>query len=133
MKTYTIKTDEDIRFFLEKTNFLHDGYLIGVEYVNGAVLNVDENGCCVYPDDKKLLLRFLVTSIWNTVVELEFDAVREWKLEEAGWEFLDTSVHFEGEEIFWLDGEYIDRKHMEDSCYVIAKSMKWRIVEQKGA
>ena len=100
MKTYTIKTDEDIRLFLEMTNFLHDGYLIGVEYVNGAVLNVDENGCCVNPDDKKLLLRFLVTSIWNTVVELEFDAVREWKLEEDGWEFLDTSVHFEGERLF---------------------------------
>ena len=67
------------------------------------------------------------------MVELEFDAVRKWKLEEDGWEFLDTSVHFEGEEIFWLDGEYIDRNHMEDNCYVIAKSMKWRLVEQKGA
>ena len=28
----TIKTPEDVRVFLEKTNFLHDGYILSVQY-----------------------------------------------------------------------------------------------------
>ena len=32
----TIKTPEDVREFLEKTNSLHDGYIISVQYSHGS-------------------------------------------------------------------------------------------------
>ena len=73
-----IKTKKDIQEFIDKTNSLHDGYIIGVQYTNDAITNVDENGYFVNPDAKKLTLRILVISFWNAIVEIEFDGVLEW-------------------------------------------------------
>ena len=33
----SIKSSEDIQYFLEKVNSLHDGYIIGVQYVNNGI------------------------------------------------------------------------------------------------
>lgn len=129
MKNYEIKSGEDIQFFLEKTNSLHDAYLIGVQYVNDAITNVDEDGYLVNPENTKLVLKFLVTSIWNTVVELEFEAIREWQVRDNSWDLQDTSVRFEGDDILWLDDVYTNRENMKQGSYVLAGSMKWRIAE----
>ena len=33
-----IKAPKDVEYFLEKTNSLHDGYIIGVQYTNDVVM-----------------------------------------------------------------------------------------------
>ena len=129
MEYYSIKSNEDVLVFLEKTNSLHDGYIIGVQYTNDALTNVDENGYLVDPDATKLILRILVTSIWNTVVEIEFEALREWQIKERLWDMTDTSVVFdENNLIVWSNDVFTDMSDLKNRSYVIAASMKWRIV-----
>ena len=131
-----IKTKKDVEYFLEKTNSLHDGYIIGVQYVNDAITHVDENGYLIDPDAKKLILRILVTSIWNTVVEMEFDGVLEWQIQDDQMDIQGTSITFKkpnlfGKDIFvvWSDNFYVNEKELKSGSYVIANSMRWRIVE----
>lgn len=127
-----IKTEKDIQNFIDKTNSLHDGYIIGVQYTNDVHTNVDENGFFTNPDATKLILRILVTSIWNTVVEIEFEGLWEWQIlnDTYFYEILDTSVSFNDKGyIVWADDVWNNREELEGCSFAIAKSMKWRIVE----
>ena len=130
MKFYSIMSDEDIQFFLEQTNSLHDGHIIGVQYTNDALTHVDENGYYTNPNAKKLILRILVTSICDTIVEIEFDSTLEWQIQDDQADITDTSVIFNEQNfIVWSDNFYINEKELKKGSYVIADSMKWRIVE----
>ena len=127
-----IKTEKDIQDFIDKTNSLHDGYIIGVQYTNDVHTNVDENGDFTNPDATKLILRILVTSIWDTVVEIEFESLWEWQvLNDTYFDvILDTSVSFNDKGyIVWADDVWTDQDDLEGCSFAIAKSMKWRIVE----
>lgn len=132
MEFYSIKSNEDIQFFLEKTNSLHDGYIVGVQYTNDVRTNVDENGDFINPEATKLMIRILVTSIWDTVVEIEFENLWEWQLLNDTYfsVILDTSVSFNDKGyIIWADDRWEKRDDLEGCSYAVAKSMKWRIVE----
>ena len=125
-----IKTEKDIHDFIENTNSLHDGYIIGVQYTNDAVTNVDKNGYFINPDAKKLSLRILVTSILDTVVEIEFDGVLEWQIKDNQMDMTGTSIRFvEHDRILWVDDVFINLNELKNGSYVIADSMRWRIVE----
>ena len=124
-----IRTEKDIQNFIDKTNSLHDGYIIGVQYTNDIMTNVDENGYFTNPDATKLILKILVTSIWDTVVEIEFDAIREWQIKEHLWGMTDTSIVFDKNNlIVWSNDVFTDMSDLKNRSYVIASSMKWRIV-----
>jgi hypothetical protein len=127
-----VKTEKDIQYFLEKTNSLHDGYIVGVQYTNDILTNVDENGYFTNPDATKLIIRILVTSIFDTLVEIEFENLWKWQVLNDTYHYviLDTSVSFnEKGYIIWADDALIEPEDIEGSSYAIAKSMKWRIVE----
>ena len=127
-----IKTEKDIQNFIDKTNSLHDGYIIGVQYTNDVHTNVDENGFFTNPDATKLILRILVTSIWNTVAEIEFEGLWEWQIlnDTYFYEILDTSVSFNDKGyIVWADDVWNNREELEGCSFAIAKSMKWRIAK----
>ena len=68
----TIKTKKDIENFLDKTNALHDGYIIGVQYTNGGITKL-EYGHHFNPEQTKLIIQVLVTSIFDAIVEIEFE------------------------------------------------------------
>ena len=127
-----IKTEKDIQDFIDKTNSLHDGYIIGVQYTNDVHTNIDKNGDFTNPDATKLILRILVTSIWDTVVEIEFESLWKWQvLNDTYFDvILDTSVSFNDKGyIVWADDVWTDQNDLDDCSFAIAKSMKWRIVE----
>ena len=127
-----IKTEKDIQDFIDKTNSLHDGYIVGLQYTNDLHTNVDENGYFTNPDATKLILRILVTSIWDTVVEIEFESLWKWQvLNDTYFDvILDTSVSFNDKGyIVWADDVWTDQNDLEGCSFAIAKSMKWRIVE----
>lgn len=123
-----IKTQKDIDYFLEKTNSLHDGYIIGVQYTNDAITNEDENGYLINPDAKKLILRILVTSIGDTIVEIEFDGVLEWQIKVDQMDMNNTSIIFtEHNRILWFHDVFANMNELKNGSYVIADSMKWQI------
>ena len=124
-----IKTKEDIENFLDKINALHDGYIIGVQYTNEGITKSD----CGYhfnPEQTKLIIQVLVTSICDTIVELEFENLLEWQIKDNQWDITDTSIMFdENGSIIWLDDIYTTAEEMKKGSYVIAKTMRWRIKE----
>ena len=124
-----IKTSNDIQTFLEKTNALHDGYIIGVQYVHRGISN-SGNGHCFEPDKTKLILQVLVTSIWDTVVEIEFEGLFEWQIQNNQSDIFHAFVTFdEDNRIVWSDDAYVNMDEVKSGSYAIASSMKWQIVE----
>lgn len=130
-----ITAAEDIKLFLEKTNWLHDGYIIGVQYTNNSITKI-ENGYCFLPDQRKLTLQILVTSIWDAVVEIEFEGLWEWQIKDDQGDITDTTVMFKKFRniskqnlIVWSDDISTDMDEIKKGSYVIASSMRWRIVE----
>ncbi len=124
-----IKTGKDIQNFLEKTNFLHDGYIIDVRYTHNGISKI-ENGHYFEPDKTKLILRILVTSILDAVVEIEFESLSEWQIKDTQEDITHTSIVFDEHNwIVWSNDAYINMDEVKNGSYVIAASMKWRIVE----
>ena len=125
----SIKSSEDIQYFLENVNSLHDGYIIGVQYVNNGISKI-EHGHSFNPKQTKLVVKVLVTSICDAVVELEFENLLEWQIKDNQWDMTDTTLMFDDHNwIIWSDDVYINMEEVKKGSYVIAESMKWRIAE----
>ena len=125
----TIKTADDIEEFLDITNGLHDGYIIGVQYANNGITSI-EHGHQFDFLKTKLTLQILVTSICDTVVEMEFEGLTEWQIKDNQWDIVDTSVMFdEKKRIIWSDNQFVNMEELKKGSYAIAESMKWRIAE----
>lgn len=114
-----IESKADIDRFLDAVNGLHDGYLIGVEYVHSGYGT--GNPRWIDPEKTELRLRFLVTSIWDAVVELRFTGVRAFRLREDGTDILECHVEFAGRDVLWSDDAE------EADSFVRAKAMAWRL------
>ncbi len=125
----SIKSNEDILYFLEKTNSLHDGYIIGVRYENNGISKI-ENGHYFKPEQTKLVLKILVTSIWDAVVELEFENLLEWQIKDKQLDMIATTVMFDDNNwIVWSDDVCINMDEVKKGSYAIAEFMRWRITE----
>ncbi len=125
----SINSNEDVQYFLEKTNSLHDGYIIEVHYENNGISSI-KSGDDFSPKQTKLVIKILVSSIWNTVVELEFENIKEWQIKDKQWDMTDTSVIFNDNNwIIWSDDVYMNIEEIKKGSYVIARSMRWRIIE----
>ena len=125
----SVKTQKDIKMFLDKTNSLHDGYIVGVQYLNNGISSIG-NGYSFNPEETKLILRILVTSICDALVEIEFENLLEWQIKDSQWDITDTTVMFDDQNrIIWSDDVYINMEEVKKGSYAIAKSMRWRITE----
>ena len=125
----SMKSNEDIHCFLEKVNSLHDGYIIGVQYVNNGISRIAHEHS-FNPEQAKLVVKILVTSIGDAVVELEFENLLEWQIKDNQWDMTDTTVMFDDHNwIIWSDDFYVNMEEMKKGSYAIAKSMRWRIIE----
>lgn len=129
---YSIKSSEDIKFFREKTNALHDGYIIGVQYANKGISRVGD-AHYFSPEQTKLILQILVTSMLDTIVEIEFENLLEWQIKDNQRDIrdiFDASIVLDDHNwIIWSDDVYINMEEVKKGSYAFAKSMKWRIVE----
>ena len=124
-----VKSIEDINNFLDKTNSLHDGYVVGVKYINSGISKT-ERGHFFEPEKTKLVLQILVTSICDTIIEIEFEYLKEWQIKDNQWHITDTTVFLDKDNwILWSDDVYVNQDELKNSSYVIAKTMKWRVVE----
>lgn len=117
-----IHTKKDIDRFQDAVNGLHDGYLIGVEYVHRGISG--GNPCWIDPEKTELRLRYLVTSIYDAVVELRFAGVRSFQLRENGNDVIECFADLEPSGILWRDDED------ESGSWVRAQEMSWKILKE---
>ena len=119
-----IKTVEDIKKFLDETNSLHDGYITSVQYSNDGITSERFD-----TTRARLVIKILVTSICDTIVELEFENILKWQVRDDYSDILDTTLLFDkNNSIIWATDVDINIDELTDSSYVIAKTMKWRFV-----
>ena len=109
----SVKTQKDIKMFLDKTNSLHDGYIVGVQYLNNGISSIG-NGYSFNPEETKLILRILVTSICDALVEIEFENLLEWQIKDSQCDITDTTVIInEKRWIVWADDTYSNEEEMK--------------------
>ena len=125
----TILTNKDIAYFLDKTNGLHDGYLIGVQYIHNG--HTGGNPHRIDPRLTELCVRYMVTSIQDAVVELVFSSLIEWQIKDNSFDVTDTAVSIaENGNVIWTDDCSTLPEFRENGSYVIAEKMKWRFVDE---
>lgn len=126
---FSIKNLTDIDTFIEKTNALHDGYIIDVEFRNDGIIKKSSN--CYEFDYKfeRLKIRVLITSMQDAVLEMVFENIVKWRMTEDNSDITDTAVCFDDKGyIVWSDDAFdLDNIEKNDS-YVIAEKMKWRFL-----
>lgn len=132
---YEIQTEKDIEEFLDKTNALHDGIILNVRYSNTGIAKAKGGGYNLDPTKTKLTLQILVTSIWDAVVEMEFEDISEWQLQCAPYhadEIQEASVKIEErpyKRIIWAESFWTTKEDLEGGSYVIAQTMRWRFAD----
>ena len=125
----TIKTADDIEEFLEQTNGLHDGYIIGVQYANNGITSIPHGHLFDFLKTN-LTLQILVTSMNDTIVEMVLEGLTEWQIRDNQWDITSTTLMFdEKKRIIWSDDQFINMAELKNGSYAIAQSMKWRFVE----
>lgn len=125
---YTILTNKDIDFFLDSTNGLHDSYLIGCRYIHNG--HSRGNPHFINPEHSELCIRYMVTSIQDSIVEIVFSSLIEWQIKDNSFDITNTSVFItEDGIVIWTDDCSTVTNIRDSSSYVIAKKMKWRFVD----
>ena len=122
-----ILSARDASVFDRETNKLHDGYLVSVNYMHdgyawGNPLFIDSHRA-------ELILRIMVTSIHNTLVEILFEGVREFQIKDTSYELVDSSIALSKEGIVtWCADTSTEPETLRDANYVVAEKMKWKII-----
>ncbi|MBQ9779335.1 MAG: hypothetical protein IJW00_00140 [Clostridia bacterium] len=132
MEYLSIKTPADARAFCEAVNSLHDGEILSVQYTHNGFERKPDGLWCD-PAKTQLHLTVLVTSIWDSVVELVFESIDEWQLQGnslAPEDIFCIRVEFAPNgSVVWTTGHSTEPEIMKENRYVIAHSMKWRFIE----
>lgn len=124
----SILTNKDIEYFLKKTNSLHDSYLIGVQYIHNG--HTSGKPHCIDTKLSELRVRYMVTSIQDTIVEIVFSSVIEWQIKDHSFDITDTAISVaENGNLIWADDCSTSLEVRENGSYVIAEKMKWRLID----
>ncbi len=125
---YRIISDEkEAEVFLSEANGLHDGYIVSVDYQHqgytwGNPLYID-------PEKTKLVLRVMVTSICDALIEIVFESIKDFQMKDADYGLLDSSISFSKDGyVTWCGDLSTEPDALRNSNFVISKVMKWRIV-----
>ncbi len=129
--TYTpILTPEDAKAFIQAVNDLHDGEITAMDYRFTGITKLPEGGHMYAPDMTELHITVLVTSIWDSVVELVFEELDDWQLKSNQMGIYGTLVEFSDQgRVIWTTAHSTDMTYMQESNYVISRRMKWRFIE----
>ncbi len=129
MEQVYVRTGDGAREFLDRVNGLHDGYIISVDYKHNGI-EISDDGYDFYPDRTELKLSVLVTSIGDTIVEMTFSGVRDWRISNEFDEMLEAAIFFDNHgQVVWYDDAGCGYDYRSCGSYVVAKEMCWRIVE----
>ncbi len=126
-----ILTPEDAKAFIEAVNHLHDGEITEIRYKYNGITKLPEGGHMHAPDMTELRMTVLVTSIWDSVVELVFESLDDWQLGgHSGSCIYDILVDFNDHGfVIWTTGCSTDMAVMREEDFVICRRLQWRFVE----
>lgn len=129
-----IRTPADVQAFCEAVNDLHDGEILSVQYTHNGFERKPDGGLWCDPTRTELRLTVLVTSIWDSMVELVFESIKKWQMKGDSFvpdDILEDILVEIGEKgtITWTTGHSTEPEIMKENRYVIAGSMKWRFIE----
>ena len=134
--TYTpILTPEDAKSFVEAVNHLHDGEITAIDYRFTGITKLPEGGHMHAPDMTEMHITVLVTSIWDSVVELVFESLDDWQLGSCSRSNIGTDIYgilvdfSDRGFVIWTTGCSTDMAVMQEADFVISRRMKWRFVE----
>lgn len=123
-----IKSKQDINNFLKETRGLHDGYIVDVQYKHSGIKRID-NCLHFHPDKTKLTLKIFAASIFDKIVEIEFENLLDWQIKSGNDYIYEACISIELGYIVWSSDACASAPRLKDCSYVIASSMKWRIVD----
>ena len=125
-----ITSQKDIDDFIEQSNALHDGYVLSVQFLRRGFKRLDSGALEICPEESELTIKILITSIWDTDIELHFKGVSEWQVFDNSWDIFETAVSVsDNGQIVWTDGETTDEATRKDGSYVVAQSMEYCFCE----
>ena len=118
--------EKDAAAFLAEVNGLHDGYVVSVDYQNHGY--TWGNPMYFDPEKTKLVLRVMVTSIHDTLIEMVFEGVKDLQIKNVHCELPDSSISFTKDGyVTWCGDCSTEPDALCGSNYVVSKLMKWRI------
>ena len=127
MDYHIISTEKDVAEFLSEANGLHDGYIVSVDYQHQGY--TWGNPMYIDPEKTRLVLRVMVTSIYNTLIEIVFEGIKDFQIKDVEYELLDSSISFSKDGfITWCGDLSTEPDSLRNSNYVVASMMKWRII-----
>ena len=88
-----ILTPEDAKAFIQAVNSLHDGEMTDIRYRFNGITKLPEGGHMYEPDETELRITVLVTSIWDSVVELVFESLDDWQLGSCSRSNIGTDIY----------------------------------------
>ena len=130
-QAYTpILTPADAKSFIQAANDLHDGEIISIDYRFSGITKLPEGGHTYEPDKSELKLTVLVTSIWDSVVEMVFEALDDWQFTGRRTEIYGVTLDLNDQgSVIWTTAHSTDRAIMKEANYVICRRVKWRFVQ----
>lgn len=125
-----IRTQKDVKEFMQKVCYFHDSCIKEMKYVSGAYVNKDG---WMYPiNDKRILSVLIQTPIKGMYdVELEFSELEYLKL----FPLIDYTCEILGASIFLKDGCFIFCENSDipiedieeyEGTVICAKKLRWR-------
>ena len=121
-----ISDEKDAAAFLAEVNGLHDGYVVSVDYQNHGY--TWGNPMYFDPEKTKLVLRVMVTSIHDTLIEMVFEGIKDLQIKNVHCELPDSSISFTKDGyVTWCGDRSTEPDALCGSNYVVSKLMKWRI------
>ncbi len=124
---HNVSAKSDVESFINLTNGLHDGYIIGVQYEHNG--HICGNPHLIDDTHSNLTIRIMVTSTENSIVEIKFSSIKEWQIGCDNYEITDTSVFFKNDgDIIWTDDRSFNYYNRKNYSYVIARKMEWRFI-----
>ena len=142
-----VKTNSDINELIETYGGFHDSCIVSLNYISGN--SVDNSKTMNFGTSNEHKLTVVFNSQWNPkILELEFVGVRQMHI--TGWQDNYMNDIFEAKISFydgllanktkrlivWSDNEDFDSSNINDGLqepgdtYIIADSLKWRIIDQ---
>ena len=104
---------QDINDFLKETRGLHDGYIVDVQYKHSGIKRAD-NRLHFHPDETKLTLKIFAPSIFDAIVEIEFENLLRWQINSGSDYIYEACISIEPGYIVWSSEVYTSPERLKD-------------------
>lgn len=134
---YNVKTEKDIAYLLNRTNFFHDTCIKEMSYVSGAYVTETLD---MYPVNDKRELRVLILLQKEDLpaVELAFRDVLFFYVSPSTPDYTseihEAHLYLENDKIFWTDSDRHVSFVVDENCgfMICAGSLFWRNADHRG-